>query len=120
MFLPPLVGVINKNLFLQAQALYKDRFVDLQPFDGLIPEDWHLGTVSEIIELHDSKRIPLSSRERANLAKIYPYYGATSVMDYVDRYLFDGIYLLLGEELSDSAICGRKVLGEQSCPHYHG
>lgn len=89
---------INKNLFQQAQAIYKNRFIDLQPFDGLMPEDWHLGTVSEIIELHDSKRIPLSSRERANLAKIYPYYGATSVMDYVDRYLFDGIYLLLGED----------------------
>lgn len=89
---------INENLLQQAQALYKDRFVDLNPFDGEIPMDWHLGTVSEIIELHDSKRIPLSSRERANLAKIYPYYGATSVMDYVDRYLFDGIYLLLAED----------------------
>ena len=89
---------INKNLLEQAQALYKDRFVDLRPFNGEMPADWHLGTVSEIIELHDSKRIPLSSRERANLAKIYPYYGATSVMDYVDRYLFDGIYLLLGED----------------------
>lgn len=63
-----------------------------------MPMDWHNGTVSEIIELHDSKRIPLSSRERAELAKIYPYYGATTVMDYVDRYLFDGIYLLLGED----------------------
>jgi len=70
----------------------------LKPFDGEIPLDWHIGTVSGIIELHDSKRIPLSSRERSNLAKIYPYYGATSVMDYVDRYLFDGIYLLLGED----------------------
>ena len=89
---------INKNLFEQAQALYKDRYIDLSPFYGKIPDDWHIGTVSEIIELHDSKRIPLSSRERANLAKIYPYYGATSVMDYVDRYLFDGIYLLLGED----------------------
>ena len=89
---------INENLLQQAQALYKDRFVDLRPFDGEMPPDWHLGTVSEIIELHDSKRIPLSSRERTNLAKIYPYYGATSVMDYVDRYLFDGIYLLLGED----------------------
>ena len=89
---------VNENLLQQAQALYKDRFVDLNPFDGEIPMDWHLGTVSEIIELHDSKRIPLSSRERANLAKIYPYYGATSVMDYVDRYLFDGIYLLLAED----------------------
>ena len=89
---------INENLFQQAQALYKGRFIDMMPFDGSMPEDWHCGTVSEIIELHDSKRIPLSSRERANLAKIYPYYGATSVMDYVDRYLFDGIYLLLGED----------------------
>ena len=89
---------INKNLFEQAQALYKDRFIDLTPFDGSMPSDWHLGTVSEIIAIHDSKRIPLSSRERAELDKIYPYYGATSVMDYVDMYLFDGIYLLLGED----------------------
>ena len=89
---------VNKNLVEQVRALYKDRFIDLMPFGGSMPSDWHLGTVSEIIELHDSKRIPLSSRERAELDKIYPYYGATSVMDYVDRYLFDGIYLLLGED----------------------
>lgn len=30
--------------------------------------------------------------------KIYPYYGAASLMDYVDEYIFDGIYLLLGED----------------------
>ena len=72
---------INKNLFQQAQALFKARFVDLLPFDGEMPSDWHSGTVSEVIELHDSKRIPLSSRERAALAKVYPYYGATSSMD---------------------------------------
>lgn len=89
---------VNDNLLRQAQALYKNRFIDLKPFNGEMPPDWQLGTVSEIIELHDSKRIPLSSRERANLTKIYPYYGATSVMDYVDSYLFDGIYLLLGED----------------------
>lgn len=89
---------INKNLFDQAQALYKDKYIDLAPFDGNVPDGWHFGTVSEIIELHDSKRVPLSSREREKLDKIYPYYGATSVMDYVDRYLFDGIYLLLGED----------------------
>lgn len=89
---------INKNLFQQAQILYKNRFIDMQPFNGKMPSDWHLGTVSEIVELHDSKRIPLSSRERADLDKIYPYYGATSVMDYVDRYIFNGIYLLLGED----------------------
>ncbi|OBZ32361.1 hypothetical protein A0U42_11020 [Megasphaera sp. DISK 18] len=30
--------------------------------------------------------------------KIYPYYGAASIVDYVEGYLFDGIYLLLGED----------------------
>lgn len=89
---------INDNLFQQAQLLYKDRFIAMTPFDRVMPADWHNGTVSEIIELHDSKRIPLSSRERVDLAKVYPYYGATSVMDYVDSYLFDGKYLLLGED----------------------
>lgn len=80
---------INANLEQQAQAIFKNWFIN---------SDYRLGTVSEIIEYHDSKRIPLSSCERSKLTKIYPYYGATSVMDYVDRYIFDGVYLLLGED----------------------
>lgn len=89
---------INRNLSEQARALYKSWFIDFDINNGVMPEDWHEGTVSEIIELHDSKRKPLSGNERAKLDKIYPYYGATSVMDYVDGYLFDGIYMLLGED----------------------
>ena len=55
--------------------------------------------MEEIIEIHDSKRIPLSSLERAEMTnKIYPYYGAASLMDYVDNYIFDVIYLLFGED----------------------
>lgn len=92
--------VINNNLDQQAKALFKSWFFDFTPFsdDGTMPSDWRMGTVGEIIELHDSKRIPLSGAERAKREKIYPYYGATSIMDYVDDYLFDGIYLLLGED----------------------
>ena len=93
-------NAINKNLAQQAKALYKDWFFDFTPFstDGNLPDGWRLGTVSDIIQLHDSKRVPLSGAERDKMAKIYPYYGATSLMDYVDNYLFDGIYLLLGED----------------------
>ena len=91
---------INNNLFEQAKALFKNWFIDYEPFsaDNTMPETWRMGTVGEIIELHDSKRIPLSGSERDKMEKIYPYYGATSLMDYVDNYLFDGIYLLLGED----------------------
>ena len=91
---------INNNLFEQAKALFKNWFIDYEPFstDNTVPENWRIGTVGEIILLHDSKRIPLSGTERDKMKKIYPYYGATSLMDYVDNYLFDGIYLLLGED----------------------
>ena len=91
---------INNNLEQQAKALYKDWFFDFTPFStvGNLPDGWRLGTVSDIIQFHDSKRVPLSGAERDKMAKIYPYYGATSLMDYVDNYLFDGIYLLLGED----------------------
>lgn len=91
---------INNNLEQQAKTLYKDWFFDFSPFstEGNLPDGWRMGTVGDIIQLHDSKRVPLSGAEREKMEKIYPYYGATSLMDYVDNYLFDGIYLLLGED----------------------
>lgn len=93
-------NAINNNLEQQAKALFKSWFIDFDHFsdDGTMPSNWRIGTVSEIIEFHDSKRIPLSGAQRTKMDKVYPYYGATSLMDYVDNYLFDGIYLLLGED----------------------
>ena len=93
-------NAINNNLEQQAKVLYKDWFFDFSPFstEGNLPDNWRIGTVDDIVQLHDSKRVPLSGAERDKMEKIYPYYGATSLMDYVDNYLFDGIYLLLGED----------------------
>ena len=88
---------INDNLQQQAQALYKHYF----PYSvgDELPDGWRIGSVGEIIEIHDSKRVPLSGAERAKMEKkTYPYYGATALMDYVDDYIFDGKYLLLGED----------------------
>ena len=88
---------INDNLLAQAQTLYK-QFFPYGVQDDL-PDGWRIGTVGEIIEIHDSKRIPLSGADRAKMEKkIYPYYGAASLMDFVDNYIFDGKYLLLGED----------------------
>lgn len=88
---------INDNLLAQAQTLYKQFF----PYgvQDELPDGWRIGTVGEIIEIHDSKRIPLSGADRSKMEKkIYPYYGAASLMDLVDNYIFDGKYLLLGED----------------------
>ena len=97
----------NHNLEEQAQALYKSWFLDFEPFKdgnfidselGMIPEGWHVKNLLEIANLFDSKRKPLSGNERSKMDKVYPYYGATSIMDYVDGYIFDGTYLLMGED----------------------
>ena len=98
---------INDNLEQQAQALFKSWFVDFEPFRdqpfveselGMIPEGWRVGTLFDVAEIFDKQRKPLSGKEREGMKRLYPYYGATSCMDYVDNYLFDGIYTLIGED----------------------
>lgn len=84
---------INANLEKLAGSLFKKWFIDIE---DELPKEWRVGTFGEAVENFDSKRIPLSSRERK--PGLYPYYGATSIMDYVENYIFDGTYVLLGED----------------------
>lgn len=89
---------INDNLLATTQAIYKSWFVDFEPFDNVCPSDWGNGCVDDIAKFYDSMRKPLSSLERADMERIYPYYGAVSIVDYVDDFIFDGEYLLLSED----------------------
>lgn len=67
-------------------------------------------SLGDIVDLEDSKRIPLNSRDRAQHKGPYPYYGATAIMDYVDDYLFDGIRILLGEDGTVISDGGKPIL----------
>lgn len=107
---------INANLEKIASSLFKHWFVDFEFPDkngkphrsnggkmidselGEIPEGWKAGMLGEAIENFDSKRVPLSGQEREGRQGLYPYYGATSIMDYIDDYIFDGAFVLLGED----------------------
>lgn len=107
---------INQNLEEIAQTLFKRWFIDFEfpneegkPYKssggkmieselGEIPEGWRVGKLGEIIEIFDSLRKPLSKKERDLKEKLYPYYGAAGIIDYVDEYSFDGEYILLGED----------------------
>ncbi|KYD29051.1 restriction endonuclease subunit S [Geobacillus sp. B4113_201601] len=98
---------MNKTLEEMAMTLYKHWFVDFGPFQdgefveselGMIPKGWEVSNVGSVTNIFDSLRVPLSNKEREKRKGIYPYYGATSLMDYVDDYIFDGTYLLVGED----------------------
>ena len=63
-----------------------------------IPESWRWVRFGHVSYNRDAERIPLSVSERSMLSKVYDYYGASGVIDRVDRYLFDKPLLLIGED----------------------
>lgn len=79
----------NKTLEEMAEVMYLHACNDSQ-----------LCNLGDWIEIFDNKRVPLSSiqREKMKSGQLYPYYGAATVMDYVNEYIFDGDYLLVGED----------------------
>ena len=66
------------------------------PFD--IPQGWEWERFGNVMINKDSERIPLSVAQRQHLKKTYDYYGASGVIDKVDKYLFDKDLLLIGED----------------------
>ena len=66
------------------------------PFD--IPKGWEWARFESVLYNRDAERIPVSVAEREKLEKRYDYYGASGVIDKVDKYLFDKPLLLIGED----------------------
>ena len=108
-----------------AQALFKSWFIDFDPVRakaagretglpptldalfpssfqpselGEIPSGWEGGSLGDVIDIHDRARIPLNRRQRTEHSGPYPYYGAAGIMDHVDAFLFNGVFVLVGED----------------------
>lgn len=65
---------------------------------GDVPEHWSVARVSHRFRNLDSRRIPLAGEDRSSLDKIYPYYGASGIIDHVDEYIFDETLILVAED----------------------
>lgn len=85
----------NDNLYELGDALYKEYY---SKYENELPNGYKYLNLNEVSVNFDSKRKPMSSREREQHKGTYPYYGATSIIDYVDDYIFDDTYLLMGED----------------------
>ena len=75
---------------------------DELPF--VLPEGWEWARLNCISINYDSYRKPINSSDRKNRVfgkskdELYPYYGATGQIGFIDDYLFNGEYILLGED----------------------
>jgi len=76
----------------EAKALFQASLKEmLEPKEG-----WEEKLLPEISENLDSIRKPVTKGKRT--AGIYPYYGASGIVDYVDDYLFDEDLLCISED----------------------
>ncbi len=62
----------------------------------LAPKGVEFRKLVEVCEILDNRRIPIAKNKRN--PGIYPYYGANGIQDYIDSYIFDGDFVLVGED----------------------
>lgn len=62
------------------------------------PSGWKHVRLMDLVELHDSRRVPLNAQSRANRHGPFPYYGANGQVDSIDDYIFEGDFILLAED----------------------
>lgn len=67
-----------------------------QLINELCPEGVEYRRLENCCEILDNKRKPVTKSARE--AGKYPYYGANGIQDYVSNYIFDGTFVLVGED----------------------
>jgi type I restriction enzyme S subunit len=69
-----------------------------------IPKHWQLKKLGEVCNVLDNLRKPINSTERQqrisgkSQGELYPYYGATGQVGWIDDFLTDGEFILIGED----------------------
>lgn len=69
-----------------------------------LSKEWGWAKLEDCVEILDSQRIPVNSADREKRisgkqsSDLYPYYGATGQVGWIDGYLFDEELILLGED----------------------
>lgn len=92
-----ILNILQKKKKALMQKLFT-RQLCFKSDDGTDFPEWEEKKLGECVEILDSQRKPIESKERANRKGEYPYYGASGIIDYIDDYLFEGESILLGED----------------------
>ena len=88
--------LLRKQQIAKLDELVKARFVEMfgEPMSN--PMGWKRVRFDSISENLDSKRVPVTESDRKD--GIYPYYGASGIVDWINDYIFDEDILLVSED----------------------
>lgn len=87
---------LRKQQLVKLDELVKARFVEMfgEPIGN--PMGWKRVRFDSISENLDSKRVPVTESDRKD--GVYPYYGASGIVDWINDYIFDEDILLVSED----------------------
>lgn len=87
---------LRKQQLAKLDELVKARFVEMfgEPIGN--PMGWKRVRFDSISENLDSKRVPVTESDRKD--GVYPYYGASGIVDWINDYIFDEDILLVSED----------------------
>ena len=93
-YVTELTSELTSELTLRKKqySYYRDTLLSFE--DEVYQVEWK--TLGEVAENLDNMRKPVAKGGRS--LGIYPYYGASGIVDYVDSFIFDGDYLLISED----------------------
>ncbi|MCB4781993.1 MAG: restriction endonuclease subunit S [Sulfurovum sp.] len=60
--------------------------------------EWEEVRLKEVVNCFDNKRIPINKQKRHKIQGNIPYYGSTSIVDYINDYIFDEDIVLVSED----------------------
>lgn len=88
--------LLRKQQLAKMDELVKAWFVEMfgEPMSN--PMGWKRVRFDSISENLDSKRVPVTESDRKD--GIYPYYGASGIVDWISDYIFDEDILLVSED----------------------
>lgn len=72
--------------------------------DYNIPKHWKVKKLEDVCDVLDNLRKPINSTERQQRISgkskkdLYPYYGATGQVGWIDSFITNGEYILIGED----------------------
>ena len=82
------------NMKIDGKTSHNSPSLRFPEFNG----EWKNTTLEECVDFLDGQRKPIKSDDRKGEKRLYPYYGASGIIDYIDEYIFDGDYILLSED----------------------
>lgn len=88
--------VVRDKFVEKYQKIEFPDFLNSEAIPFTVPNSWIFLRLGQLVEVLDNLRKPVTKSARSE--GIYPYYGASGIVDYIADYIFDEPLVLIGED----------------------